>query len=185
MAQPTHATTEATPAKHDGGFPPFKADTFASQLLWLAICFIVLYVLVARFALPRMESILTSRRAKIEADFAEAARMKGEADTAIAAHEKALADAHARAHTLAIATRERLAAESEAHRKSVEHELNQRLAESDKKIAASKVAAMANVRGIAVDAAGAIVARLIDESPSDHAVKSAVDEVLSDETRNR
>ena len=44
---------------------------------------------------------------------------------------------------------------------------------------------MASVRGIAVDAAGAIVARLIGESPSDGAVKSAVDEVLSNETRNR
>lgn len=186
MAQPTHTTTEANPKQHGGGgFPPFRADTFASQLLWLAICFIALYVLVARVALPRMESILTSRRTKIEADFAEAARMKGEADAAVAAHEKALADAHARAHALAMTTRERLAAESEAHRKSVEHDLNQRLAESEKKIAANKTAAMANVRGIAVEAAGAIVARLIGSPPSDGAVKSAVDEVLTAEPRNR
>lgn len=178
MAQPTHATTEATPAQHKSGFPPFKADTFASQLLWLAVCFVILYVIVARFALPRMSAILASRRAKIEADFAEAARMKGEADAAVAAHEKALADAHARAHALATTTRERLAAESEAHRESVEHELNQRLALSDKTIAASKTAAMANVRGIAVDTAGAIVARLIGAPPSEQTVKSAVDEVL-------
>ncbi|MGZ8298970.1 MAG: F0F1 ATP synthase subunit B family protein [Rhodoplanes sp.] len=178
MAQPTHATTEATPAQHGGRFPPFKADTFASQLLWLAVCFVVLYVIVAQFALPRMGSILASRRAKIEADFAEAARMKGEADAAVAAHEKALADAHARAHALAMTTRERLAAESEVHRKSVEHELNQRLTESDKTIAASKTAAMANVRGIAVDTAGAIVARLIGSPPSERTVISAVDEVL-------
>jgi F-type H+-transporting ATPase subunit b len=178
MAQPTHATTEAPSGQHGGGFPPFKGETFASQLFWLAISFIVLYVLVARYALPRMKAILESRRTKIEADFAEAARMKGEADAAVAAHEKALADAHARAHELAMTARERLAAESEAHRKSVEHDLHQRLAESDKAIAASKQAAMANVRGIAVDTAGAIVARLIGKSPPDDTVKSAVDEVL-------
>ncbi len=178
MAQPTHAATEAPSGPHGGGFPPFKGETFASQLLWLAICFVVLYVLVARFALPRMSAILENRRTKIEADFAEAARMKGDADAAVAAHEKALADARARAHELAMTARERLAAESEEHRKSIEHDLNQRLAESDKTIAASKQAAMANVRGIAVEAAGAIVARLIGTSPSDHTVKSAVDEVL-------
>lgn len=178
MAQPSHAGTQAPSAPHGGGFPPFKAETFASQLLWLAICFVALYVIVARFALPRMGDILSSRRSKIEADFAEAARMKGEADAAVAAHEKALADARERAHALAMTTRERLAAESEAHRKQVEHELNQRLAESDKSIAASKTAAMANVRGIAVEAASAIVDRLIGSAPSDPAVKSAVDEVL-------
>jgi hypothetical protein len=37
---------------------------------------------------------------------------------------------------------------------------------------------MANVRGIAVDTAGAIVARLIGSPPSERTVKSAVDEVL-------
>jgi len=178
MAQPTHATTEAPSGKHGGGFPPFKGENFASQLFWLAICFVALYVLVARFALPRMKSILESRRTKIESDFAEAARMKGDADAAVAAHEKALGDARARAHELAMTARERLAAESEAHRKSVEHELDRRLAESDKAIAASKAAAMANVRGIAVDAAGAIVARLLGTAPPEHAVTSAVDEVL-------
>jgi F-type H+-transporting ATPase subunit b len=178
MAQPTHATTEASPAKHGGGFPPFKGETFASQLLWLAICFVTLYVIVARIALPRMAAILADRRAKIDADFAEAARMKSDADAAVAAHEKALADAHAKAHALAMATREKLLAESEAHRKSVEHDLHQRLAESERTIAASKAAAMANVRGIAVEAAGAIVARLIGAPPPDPAVKSAVDEAL-------
>jgi F-type H+-transporting ATPase subunit b len=179
MAQPTHATTQAShPPEHGGGFPPFKADTFPSQLLWLAICFVALYVMVARVALPRITSILAERRARIDADFAEAARAKGEADAAVAAHEKALADAHAKAHALAVATRERLAAESEAHRKSVEEELNRRLAESDKAIAASKAAAMANVRGIAIDTAGAIVARLVGTTPPEQAVKAAVDELL-------
>jgi F-type H+-transporting ATPase subunit b len=178
MAQPTHATTEAPSAPHGGGFPPFKADTFASQLLWLAICFVALYVIVARVALPRMSSILADRRAKIESDFAVAARMKNEADEAVAAHEKALADARARAHALAMSTRERLTAESDAHRKSVEEKLGQRLAEAEKSIAANKTAAMGNVRGVAVETASAIVAHLIGTPPSERSVKSAVDEVL-------
>lgn len=177
MAQPTHATTEAAHGA-GGGFPPFKADTFPSQLLWFAICFIALYVMVARVALPRISAILAERRTKIDADFADAARMKGEADAAVEAHEKARADAHARAHALALETREKLAAESETHRKSVEEDLNRRLSEADKTIAASKIAAMANVRDIAVDAASAIVARLIGTTPADHTVKSAVDETL-------
>ena len=81
--------------------------------------FVVLYVIVAQFVLPRMGAILASRRAKIEAT-SPAARMKGEADAAVAAHEKALAEAHARAQCFGDETRERLAAESEVHRKSVE-----------------------------------------------------------------
>lgn len=179
MAQPTHAGTEAPSAPHGGGFPPFKSETYPSQLLWFAISFVALYVLVARLALPRMRAILADRRTRIDADFAEAARMKTEADAAVAAHEKALADARARAHAIAAETRERLAAESDAHRKSVEHELAARLAEAEKSISASKAAAMANVRGVAVETAGAIVARLIGTPPESGAVAKAVDRALA------
>lgn len=182
MAQPTHATTSThatTEAPHGSGtFPPFNAETFPSQLLWFAICFVALYVMVARVALPRMASILADRRTKIDADFAEAARVKGDADAAVEAHEKARADAHARAHALAMEAREKAAAESDAHRKSVEHDLHQRLVEAEKKIAESKAAAMAKVRDIAIDATGAIVHRLIGTPPPDSAVTAAVDETL-------
>jgi F-type H+-transporting ATPase subunit b len=177
MAEPTHATTEAAHAP-GSGFPPFNADTFPSQLLWFAICFIALYVIVARIALPRMAAILADRRAQIDADFAEAARMKGDADAAVEAHEKARADAHAHAHALAVAAHEKAAAESEAHRKSVEEDLQQHFVEAEKKIAASKATAMAKVRDIAIEATGAIVARLIGTSPPDGAVTAAVDETL-------
>ena len=36
----TQAHTEHTEVPHKGGFPPFAKDTFASQLLWLAIAFV-------------------------------------------------------------------------------------------------------------------------------------------------
>lgn len=179
MAQPTQATTEHAPASgHGGGFPPFKAETYGSQLIWLGLCFVVLYVMVAKLALPRMASILADRRARIDGDLAEAVRLKGEADAAVATYEKALADARNRAHTIASETRERLARESEAHRKSVEADLAHQLAEAEKTIAAGKTAAMTNVRGIAVEAAGAIVAQLVGKAPSQAAAAAAVDHVL-------
>ena len=63
-------------------------------------------------------------------------------------------------------------------RKTLEDELNVKLAEAEKSIAATKQAAMANVRAIAEDAARAIVERLIGTAPSDKAVADAVADVL-------
>ena len=89
-------------AEHGRGFPPFDSTTFASQLLWLALTFIALYLLMSRLALPRIGAILETRRQRVEGDLAEAQRLKDQSDAAIAAHEKALAEARGRAQALAI-----------------------------------------------------------------------------------
>jgi F-type H+-transporting ATPase subunit b len=180
MAAPAHtATTEATPkGEHDGGFPPFNAQTFASQLVWLVIAFVLLYALMAKWALPRVTAIIENRQKRVADDLAEAARLKQQSDEAVAAYEKALADARGRAQAIANETREKQAAAAEATRKAVEAELNVKLADAEKSIAATKQAAMANVRSIAEGAARAIVERLIGSAPSDQAVAAAVADAL-------
>jgi F-type H+-transporting ATPase subunit b len=174
----TTAHTEAPGAPHKGPFPPFNRETFPSQLFWLAICFVLLYLITARLVQPRVAGILDSRRNRIAGDLAEASRFKAESEQAIAAYEKALADARTRAQTIASETRDRLQAEADRNRKSLEEQLNTRLAEAEKQIAATKSAAMTNVRGIATEAAAAIVTRLTGVAAPDAKVTAAVDAVL-------
>src|SRR5262249_51178926 len=176
MAAPA-AHTEV-PGGHKAPFPPFQGDTFASQLVWLAITFVALYALVAKVALPRVGGIFAARQERKEADLGQAKRLREEADAALAGYEKALADAHSRGQSIASETHTRLTAEGEARRKALEAELNGKLAEAEKQIAATKQAAMANVRTIAADAAAAIVERLIGTAPSEPAVAAAVDDAL-------
>ncbi len=172
--------TEATPpSEHGGGFPPFQKDTFGSQLLWLAITFGALYYIASKLALPRVGGIIADRRARIAGDLAEAARLKDAADAAIASYEKSLADARAKAQTIAAQTRDRVSAEAEARRKEVEANLHSRLMAAEQTIAATRMAAMANVQGIAKETAIAIVMKLTGKTPTEEsaaaAVKAAID----------
>jgi F-type H+-transporting ATPase subunit b len=138
----------------------------------------LLYVLMSKLALPRVRSIIDTRQKRMDDDLAEAGRLKSESETAMAAYEKALADARANAQAIANQTREKQAAEAEARRKMLEDDLNRKLAAAEKSIAATKHAAMSNVRGIAEDATRVIVERLIGAAPSEQAVAQAVAEVL-------
>jgi F-type H+-transporting ATPase subunit b len=172
-------SVEHIPGSERGqGFPPFDAHTFASQLLWLALAFIALYLLMSRIALPRIASILEARRRRVEDDLAEAQHFKDASDAAIAAHEKALAEARGRAQTLANETRAKAAAAAEARRKEVDAKLNARIAEAEKTIAGTRSAAMGNVRSIASEAAGAIVERLTGIAPAGEEVAEAVSKAL-------
>ena len=174
------ATTTATTQQpgHKEPFPPFNAETYASQLFWLVLCFLFLLVMMWKVALPRIGRIIDARESAVFGDLAEAERLKGQSDAALQAYEKALADARARAQAIANETREKQAIEAEAARKVLEDQLNAKLAGADKSIAATKTAAMANIRTIAADTAKTIVERLIGRAPDDKAVEAAVSDVV-------
>src|SRR5665213_3538422 len=164
MAEQAHITSTAVPSgKHI--FPPFNAHSFPSQFVWLVISFVLLYALMAKWALPQVARVVEGRQRGIANDLAEADKLKRQSEEAVAAYEKALADARANAQAIANETRERQAAVAEATRKRLEEDLNRKLAESEKTIAATKQAAMSNVRGIAEETAAAIVERLTGAAP--------------------
>ena len=177
-AKPITSIEHTPAAEHGKGFPPFNPETFASQLVWLVLVFGALYLLMSRVALPRIGTIIDARRQSVEGDLAEAKHLKDSSDSAIMAYEKALADARGRAQALANETREKYAAEAETARKELDAALNNRLAEAEKTIAVRRTAAMANVQGIAVDTAAAIVERMIGNAPAGDDVAKAVADTL-------
>jgi F-type H+-transporting ATPase subunit b len=175
--QKAGAHTEAD-GGHGGAFPPFDTSTFASQLVSLVIAFVALYLIVSRIALPRVGGLLEARQKAIEGDLAEAQKLKDASDGALLAYETELAAARARAQAISNETREKLNAASEAQRKTLEDQLSVRLAEAEKTIAATRATAMSNVRGIAAEAAAAIVQRLTGIVPDGKSVNRAVDASL-------
>ena len=166
-------TTTGLPAG-ESKFPPFQSQYYPSQFVWLALSFILLYVLMSKVALPRIDSILAARSKRIEDDMAAALHFKERSEAANAAYEKALADARSRAQSIANETRERQAAAAEETNKRLESELHQRLAAAERSIAATRSAAMGNVSAIATEAAAAIVERLIGKAPEPHEVEAAL-----------
>jgi F-type H+-transporting ATPase subunit b len=171
------AHTEAE-GGHKAPFPPFQKDTFASQMVSLLIAFVALYLIVSRIALPRVGSVLDARQDKIEGDLSEAQKLKDASDAALKAYESELAAARSRAQAIGTETREKLNAASEAERKTLEDRLSLKLADAEKTIASTREAAMRNVRGIAADAAAAIVQQLTGVLPDGKSVDSAVDASL-------
>jgi F-type H+-transporting ATPase subunit b len=173
-------TTAHTAAEggHKAPFPPFQKDTFASQLVSLLIAFVALYLIVSRVALPRVGRTIDDRAKAIEGDLNAAQKLKDESDGALKAYESELAAARSRAQAIGAETREKLNAASEVERKTLEERLSVKLAEAEKTIATTRETAMSNVRGIAAEAAAAIVQRLTGLAPDGKSVDSAVDASL-------
>jgi F-type H+-transporting ATPase subunit b len=102
-AKGTTAHTEAD--AHGHAFPPFQKDTFASQLVSLAVAFAALYIIVKRVALPRVGSLLDARQNAIDGDLTEAQKLREASGAALKAYENELAAARSRAQAIGNETR--------------------------------------------------------------------------------
>jgi F-type H+-transporting ATPase subunit b len=170
----THATTEAHGGEHDSGvFPPFDPATFPSQLLWLAITFGALYLLMSKLALPRIGGILENRKHVIDADLAAADASRQKTDAAIAAYETALAEAKSKAQGIADQNREAIQADLAAKRSAVEADLGAKLSAAEARIASTKAEAMTHVDEIATETAQTVVTQLVGDVSTD-SVRAAV-----------
>lgn len=176
MATP-HDAHAATTAAHGGPetvFPPFDPTHWPSQLFWLVVLFGILYLLMSRVALPRVGKILEDRAERIAADLNAARAAQAKAATAQEMHDKTVAEARAVAQATARDAHNAVTAEADAKRHALEADLAAKLSAADLQIEAGKVAAMANVHGIAADAAAAIVQQLTGRTPDRAAIDAAL-----------
>ncbi|MDP6428150.1 MAG: F0F1 ATP synthase subunit B' [Rhodospirillales bacterium] len=162
--------------------PQFDILTFPTQIVWLVIAFVLLYVLMSRVALPRIAQVLEERQEKIDDNLDAAENLRAEADTELEAYEAALIQAREQARG-AIQDAARAASE-EATRRTEElgKEMAETIKAAEENITQAKQDAVAGIREAAIEAAAVATERLIGEKPTDAAVAAASDRAL--EARN-
>ena len=77
--------------------PQFDPAVWMPQLIWLAITFLMLYLLMSKVALPRVSEVLEEREERINESLRKAERLKLHAEDAIASYEKTIVDVRANA----------------------------------------------------------------------------------------
>ena len=158
--------------------PQLDYHTFVPQLVWLAICFVVLYVLMSRLALPKVKATIEGRRHRIDGDLGRAAALKEEAEAALAAYQKTLADARSAAQETLRQTGEQLAAAAAERQRQLAATLAEQITAAEARIAAGKDQALGEIRGIAAEVGGAVVEKLTGAPPDAAAMSGAVGRAL-------
>ena len=159
--------------------PQLDPAVFTPQLFWLAVSFFVLFILMKWLAAPQIGRAIEARRRQLDGDLGRAAELKAQAEGVLAAYEKALATARGEAQSLLRQSAERLAAEAAERQRELAASLAAQLDAAEQRIAAGKEQALAEVRGIAVDVAGAVVEKLIGSAPDAARLAAAVEHSVS------
>jgi F-type H+-transporting ATPase subunit b len=175
----TFAVSGAARAASEGGsLPQLDLATYPSQIFWLVVTFIILYLMMTKVALPRISEVMEARQARISADLEKATTMKNEAETVRAEYEKALAEARGKAQAQLRQTSDEIAAANTKAEGEAAQKTAVTLQEAEKRIAAAKDESLSNVKSVASEAAGLSIKRLVGLDIEDAKLDAAVDSVM-------
>jgi F-type H+-transporting ATPase subunit b len=160
--------------------PQFNPEWFASQLFWLAVTFIVLYLLMSRVALPRVAQILQERQEKVSDDLAKAERLKAEAQEIAESYEASLQEARSEAQKVLRQTGEEIAAEQAKRHEAYGQELNKKVEEAEARIETARAEALENLQGMAADVAQSATVKLIGGRLGKAKAEAAVKQVMGE-----
>lgn len=152
-----------------------------SELIWAAVFFIVLFVIIAKVALPKLNATLAAREAALSGKLTQADQAKADADALLADYRAKLADAQAESGRIideGRRTAEGIVAEA---RSRAEAEAQTIVSRAQSDVAAERDRAIAALRselaGLSIDLASRVVGKSLDSDAQRSLVDSYIDEL--------
>lgn len=155
--------------------PQLDLSTFGSQLFWLAVSFVTLYVVLSVLVLPRIGATMAKRSEQLDGDLAEAEALRAKAEAALEAYEEALAQARTKALVVAQTMRAEVPAETARQKAELDAKLAEEAAAADSRLAATREAALAGLRDAAKDIVGEVMLSIGVDQADDKSVEAALD----------
>lgn len=157
----------------------FKNPLLISQVVWGAIIFIVLYVLLSRWALPQVGAVLATREARINADLDTARASKLGADAAVAELTTATAKARAEANTAINDALEQAKREAAIQTAELNARLETQTTAAEARIGEARASGVAALRQVATETANTVITRLTGQPADPARVASTVGSLLA------
>jgi F-type H+-transporting ATPase subunit b len=176
----THGATAADGHAQSAGMPQLNFADFPPQVIWLAISFVILLILMSKVALPRIARTIEQREARIKSDIDRAEKVKTEADAALAAYQKTMADARAKAQAEMRQGQAAIAAETAKREAAFAQQLAQRTKAAEDSIAAAKTRALTDLRGVGAETTAAVLGKVAGLSLPPAQVQAAVDAAMTE-----
>ena len=159
--------------------PQLELEYFAPQIIWLVISFTVLWLLMAKLALPRIGLILEERQKRISDNLAMAENLKLDADAEIEAYETAISEGREQARMIISEAIKSSASEAEKQTQELNVEISKMLKEAEERIESAKSIALENIESSAVEITSDIIEHITDKEIQETEVKVAVETTIN------
>lgn len=143
--------------------PQLNPEFFASQIFWLLIVFALIYVLIAKYFLPRVGSVVELRSSQINEDIASSERIIEDYKAVELSASKILEKA--KHESFAIVDKATKKAEAQILDKTsiIERDINKTTAKKEEGLARMKTQMHSDIEKLAIDVGQQVTTQLMDK----------------------
>ena len=158
----------------EAGMPQLDPEYWLSQSFWLVVIFVTLYVLVAKFFIPKIKLSIGDRERKIKDDLDEANKLKKISEDKIEEYEKLILENKKKLIKISNDAKKNLDLDIKKKRKAIETQIQNELNKAQIEIDNLKKGSLTSIEQVAEDIASKVVEDLTNEKLNQSSVRAIV-----------
>jgi F-type H+-transporting ATPase subunit b len=159
------------------GMPQLDPTYWASQAFWLVLVFLVLYLSIAKFYLPKIKKNLDDRENKIKEDLDEANNLKVLSEKKFKEYEVILENSKKEVTKILLESKKILDKDIQNKKEAMEKEIEIEISKAQKEILYQKKSSINSINSISQDIASNIIEKISGDKMNESSIKAAVEDV--------
>jgi F-type H+-transporting ATPase subunit b len=167
----------------DEGMPQLNPEFWISQIFWLTLVFGSLYILLAKFILPKISNNLETRKAQITENIEAAEKKREESDKKLKDYEKIINDAKIEANNIFRQAREKILRDINSKKESLEKEIDIEIQKVEKEILDLKKKSPEKINKIAIETSADLIKQIIGTEINNSNIAAIVEDISKKNNR--
>ena len=161
----------------EAGMPQLDPTYWASQAFWLILVFIILYISIAKFYLPKIKNNLDDRENKIKDDIDDANKFNELSESKLKEYEKILEDSKKEVIKIHLESKNKLDKDIQLKKNAMEKEIENEINKAQEEIYELKKNSISDIQNISRDLASNIIENISGDKLNESSITAAVEDV--------
>ena len=161
----------------EAGMPQLDPKYWASQAFWLILVFVILYISLSKFYLPKIKSNLDNRENKIKEDLENANKFKEQSEAKLKEYGLILDKAKKEVNKIHFDSKTALERDIQSKKELIEKEIEKETLKAQKEISELKKNSISSIQNISENITSNIIGKITGDKLNESSIKSAVEEI--------
>ena len=164
-------------AAESGGMPQLNPEFWVSQIFWLTLTFVILYIVLSKLILPKISDNLESRKSQILENIEAAEKQRQNSEEKLKEYEEIVSKSKMEAKNIFNQAREKALKDISAKKDVLDKQIDDEIGKAEQEIKELQKGAADKINKIAIETSSELIQKLIGAEVNNSSISAIVDDL--------